>query len=180
VSALQSITSRNVAPLQAAVVSVTTFQAGDAFNIIPQYAEMTGTIRTFEPAVREKVLRRFFEIVEGVAASMGCKAEIEHTRLTPPVINETQITGVVQDAARRVLPQSELSTVNQITMGSEDFAYFMEKTPACFFFVGSANAERNLNYGHHHPRFDFDEAVLPQAAALMAQAAVDLLSSKVH
>jgi len=87
---------------------------------------------------------------------------------------------MVQDAARRVLPQSELSTVNQITMGSEDFAYFMEKTPACFFFVGSANAERNLNYGHHHPRFDFDEAVLPQAAALMAQAAVDLLSSKVH
>lgn len=178
VSALQSITSRNVAPLQAAVVSVTTFQAGDAFNIIPQYAELTGTIRTFEPAVRDRVIKRFFEIVEGVASSMGCKVEIEHTRLTPPVINEPGITGVIQEAARQVLPQSELSTVNHITMGSEDFAYFMEETPACFFFIGSADAERGLNYGHHHPKFDFDEAVLPHAAALMAQAAVDLLSSK--
>jgi amidohydrolase len=177
VSALQSITSRNVAPLQAAVVSVTTFHAGDAFNIIPQYAELAGTIRTFELTVRDRVLQRFFEIVEGLATSMGCKADIEHTRLTPPVINEPRITGVIQESARRVLPQSELSTTSHITMGSEDFAYFMEKTPACFFFIGSANAERGLNYGHHHPKFDFDEAVLPQAAALMAQAAVDLLSS---
>jgi amidohydrolase len=178
VSALQSITSRNVAPLQAAVLSVTTFRAGDAFNIIPQYAELSGTIRTFEPAVRERVLKRFFEVVEGVATSMGCKAEIEHIRLTPPVINEARISSVIQGAARRVLPESDLSTVDHITMGSEDFAYFMEKTPACFFFVGSANPERNLNYGHHHPKFDFDEAVLPRAAALMAQAAVDLLSSR--
>jgi amidohydrolase len=61
-------------------------------------------------------------------------------------------------------------------MGSEDFAYFSEKVPACFFMVGSANAERGLNYGHHHPRFDFDEAALPRAAALMAQSALDLLS----
>jgi len=73
VTALQSIPSRNVAPLKAAVISVTTLKAGEAFNIIPPYADLTGTIRTFEPSVRETVLRRFFEIVEGVAASMGCK-----------------------------------------------------------------------------------------------------------
>jgi len=177
IAALQTIPSRNVAPLQAAVVSVTTFHSGDAFNIVPQYAELTGTIRTFEPSVRETVLRRFFEIVEGVAASMGCKAEVENIRLTPPVINEPRTTGVIQEAARRVLPSAMLSTEGHITMGSEDFAYFMEKVPACFFFIGSANAGRGLNYGHHHPKFDFDEAVLPDAAALMAQAALDLLRS---
>lgn len=177
VSTLQTIVSRNVAPLKSAVVSVTTFHAGDAFNVIPQYAELTGTIRTFEPAVRETVLNRFLEIVEGVANSMGCKAEVDCTRLTPPVINEGRVTAAIQDSARRVLPNHELNSSSHITMGSEDFAYFMEKVPACFFFVGSANPDRGLNYGHHHPKFDFDEAVLPQAAALMAQAALDLLEA---
>jgi amidohydrolase len=178
ITALQTIVSRNVAPLKSAVVSVTTFHSGDAFNVIPQYAELSGTIRTFEPAVRETVLRRFFEIVEGVAASMACSAEVEHVLLTPPVVNDPQVTRIVQEAARQTLPGGELSTQNHITMGSEDFAFFMEKVPACFFFVGSANAERGLNYGHHHPKFDIDEGALPQAAALMAQAAVDLLASK--
>jgi amidohydrolase len=178
ISALQTIVARNVAPLGAAVVSVTTFHAGDAFNILPQYAELTGTIRTFEPKVRETVLRRFSEIVEGIATSMSCRAEIELIRLTPPVINEPRITQIIQDTARHVLPDYELSTTDHITMGSEDFAFFMEKTPACFFFVGSADEKRGLNYGHHHPKFDFDETALSRSAALMAQAALDLLGSK--
>ena len=177
VSALQSIVARNVAPLEAAVVSVTTFHAGDAFNVIPQYAELTGTIRTFKPSVRETVLRRFSEIIEGAAGAMSCRAEIDLIRLTPPVINEPRITEIVQRAARQTLPDHELSTVNHITMGSEDFAFFMEKVPACFFFVGSADEKRGLDYGHHHPKFDFDEAVLSQGAALLAQAALDLLAS---
>jgi amidohydrolase len=175
-TALQTIVSRNVPPLKSAVVSVTTFHAGDTFNVIPQYAELTGTIRTFEPAVRESVLKRFQEVVQGVAGSLGCQAEIECVRLTPAVVNDPQIVAVIQETAREVLPGSELSTSSHITMGSEDFAYFSEKVPACFFMIGSANAERGLNYGHHHPRFDFDEAALPRAAALMAQSALDLLS----
>jgi amidohydrolase len=177
VSALQTIVSRNVSPLKSAVVTVATFHSGDVFNVIPQYAELTGTIRTFEPAVREVALKRFSEIIEGVSGSMGCKAEVEHVRLTPPVINNSRVTGVVQGSARRTLPEHQLRTESHITMGSEDFAYYMEKVPACFFFVGSANSDRGLDYGHHHPKFDFDEAVLPQAAALLAQAALDLLET---
>src|SRR3990172_9139005 len=87
VTALQSITSRNVAPLQAAVVSVTMIHGGQTFNVIPPQVEMEGTIRSFDPAVRETVLRRFDEVVGGVAAAMGCTAVVNVKRLTPAMIN---------------------------------------------------------------------------------------------
>jgi amidohydrolase len=175
VSALQSITSRNIAPLQSAVVSVTMIHAGDAFNVIPPVAKMEGTIRTFELSVRETVLRRFEEIVQGVAAAMGCTAEVTVKRLTPALINADKIAQHVQESARRILPDADLDTSAHLTMGAEDMAFMLEQVPGCYFFVGSANDEKNLNYGHHHPKFDFDEAALPRAAALMAKAVTDIL-----
>ncbi len=175
VSALQSIVSRNTPPLKSAVVSVTTFHGGEAFNVIPPFVELSGTIRTFDLDVREMVLRRFNEIVEGVAGGLGCTAEIEHTRMTPALINDARVAGVAQDVARRVLPDSQVETVGPFTMGGEDFAFMMEKVPGLFMFVGSANAEKGLDFGHHHPKFDIDEASLPRAAALMAATAVELL-----
>ena len=175
VTALQSITSRNIAPLQAAVVSVTMIHAGETFNVIPPEAKMEGTIRTFEPAVRETVLRRFEEIIQGVAGALGCTAEVKVKRLTPALINADEIAQRVQESARRVLPGANLDTTGHLTMGAEDMAFMLEKVPGCYFFVGSANAEKNLNYGHHHPKFDFDEAALSRAAALMAEAVTEFL-----
>jgi amidohydrolase len=175
VSALQSITSRNVAPLQAAVVSVTMIHGGEAFNVIPPRVEMEGTIRTFELSVRETVLRRFEEIVQGVATAMGCTAEVSLKRLTPAMINADEIARRVQESARRVLPDADLDTSGHLTMGAEDMAFMLEQVPGCYFFVGSANDEKKLNFGHHHPKFDFDEAALPRAAALMAEAITEFL-----
>ncbi len=176
VSALQSIVSRNVAPLQSAVVTVTTFHAGEAFNVIPPHVDLTGTIRTFDLDVREMVLRRFDEIVNGVAAGMGCTAQIEHVRMTPALINDAKTTKIAQGVAARIFPDSPVTTSGPITMGGEDFAFMMEKVPGLFMFVGSANAEKGLNYGHHHPKFDIDEESLPRAAALFAATAVELLN----
>ncbi len=175
VTALQSITSRNVAPLQASVVSVTMFHAGEAFNVIPPDAKMEGTIRTFELGVRDTVLKRFEEIVYGVATALGCTAEVKVKRLTPAMINADEIAQRVQASARRTLPEADLDTSSHLTMGAEDMAFTLEKIPGCYFFVGSANDEKNLNYGHHHPKFDFDEGALPRAAALMASAVADYL-----
>ena len=175
VTALQSITSRNVAPLQAAVVSVTMLHGGHAFNVIPPEVKMEGTIRTFEPSVRETVLRRFTEIVYGVAEAMGCAAEIKVKRLTPAMINADEIAQHVQGSVRRTLPEANLVTSSHLTMGAEDMAFTLEKVPGCYFFVGSANSKKGLDYGHHHPKFDFDEAVLPRAAALMASTVADFL-----
>ena len=175
VTALQSIPARNVSPLQSAVISVTMIHGGEAFNVIPPAVELQGTIRTFEPTVRQHVLERFREVIAGVGEALGCMVDIDVQSLTPAVINEPELAARVQKVATRILPEDEVA-VNFSTMGSEDMAFMMQKVPGCFFFVGSANAVKGLNAPHHHPRFDVDEAALPKAAALMASAAADFLS----
>ena len=178
ISALQGIVARNVEPLQTAVVSVTTIHGGEAFNVIPPAVEMTGNIRTFEPEVRARVLQRFDEIVHGVAGAMGCETTIDMERLTPATVNQAETASLVQTNARQLFPDAKIETGNYITMGSEDFSFLLEKVPGCFFFVGSANPEKGLDAGHHHPKFDFDEAALPSAAALMTATVISLLSGK--
>jgi amidohydrolase len=173
-SALQGIVARNISPLQTAVVSVCTIHGGDAFNVIPAEVEMTGTIRTFEASVRTLVLERFEKIVHSVAEGMGCQVDIQVDKLTLAAINHPDVTGRVQDVARKLFTNYEIET-NFRTMGSEDFSYVQEKVPGCFVFIGSANHEKGLDAGHHHPKFDIDEAVLPLGAAFMAAAIMDLL-----
>jgi amidohydrolase len=172
---LQSIVSRNVAPLATAVVSVTTVHAGTAFNVIPQTTELTGTIRTFEGGVRQRVVERFEQIARGVGEAMGCQVDVNIKRMTPALVNDNAMASKVQNAARLVLSEFQLDTTGYLTMGAEDMAFMQEQVPGCYFFVGSANAERNLNYGHHHPKFDFDEQALLHASALMASAVVNVL-----
>ncbi len=178
VTALQTITSRNVAPLSSSVVSVTTFQSGTAFNVIPQEAILTGTIRTFDLAVRQTVLKRFDQIVHGMADALGCQVETDVKRVTPAVINNDDLALKVQNTARHLLPDLDLETSPYLTMGAEDMAFMQEKVPGCYFFIGSNNKEKHLDYGHHHPKFDFDEEALVRGAALMAASAADILSGK--
>lgn len=174
VTALQSIVARNIDPLKSAVVTVTSLAGGDAFNVIPSTVSIRGTIRSFEPQVRSVVMERFHQVVDGVAQAMGCQAQIETWRITPAVVNDPQVTNRVQSVAERLLPDCDLDKVER-TMGSEDMAYLMDDIPGCYFFIGSADAARGLNAPHHNPLFDFDEAALPRAAAMMAAAVVELL-----
>jgi amidohydrolase len=176
IGAAQSIVSRNVAPLETAVVSFTMIHSGTAFNVIPQEAALEGTIRTFDPRVRLRVLERFEQVVRGVAEAMGCQVGMNVKQLTPALINADEVTASVQQTARRVLPEADHDDAPYLTMGAEDMAFMQEKVPGCYFFVGSANRERGLNYGHHHPKFDFDEEALALGVALMASAAADILS----
>jgi amidohydrolase len=175
VTALQTITSRNVPPLKAAVVSVTSVQSGTTFNVIPQTAQLTGTIRTFDLGVRKLVLERFEQIVNGIAESMGCSVKIETKQVTPAVINNEEIATSILETAQNIFPNTEVDISSYLTMGAEDMGYMQEKVDGCYFFIGSANDEKNLNYNHHHPKFDFDEEALIKGAALMASAAADIL-----
>ncbi len=174
ITALQTIVSRNVSPLDTAVVSVCSLHAGDAFNVIPQWAEFSGTLRTFDPTVRQKVVERFEKLITGLAEALGCTARVKVDRLTPAVINDAVVTQGVREALEG-LPGIQIESGFR-TMVSEDMAYMMEKAPGCYIMVGSANAEKGLNYGHHHPKFDFDEAVLPTAVAVMTAVALGMLS----
>ncbi len=169
VTALQTVVSRNVSPLETAVVTAGTVHGGDAFNVIPAQVEMTGTIRTYSPQVREIVLRRVREVIEGVAVACGAEAELEIVPLTPAVVNDAGVAEVVRAAAEAVVGPENVSS-GERTMGSEDAALFMQDVPGCYFFLGSANAERGLDAPHHNPRFDFDEDVLPLGVAILMHA----------
>jgi amidohydrolase len=175
VSAAQSIVARNVGPLETAVVSFTMLHSGTAFNVIPQEAILEGTIRTFDLGVRRKVLERFEQIVRGVASAMGCQVELTTNQLTPALVNADEVTASVQETARRILPDADHDNAPYLTMGAEDMAFMQEKVPGCYFFVGSADRARGLDYGHHHPKFDFDEEALVCGAALMSAAAAEIL-----
>ncbi|MBT3392382.1 MAG: amidohydrolase [Chloroflexi bacterium] len=175
IMALQTIVARNADPVETAVVSVTSVHGGSAHNVIPPYVDLDGTIRSFDPEIRAMVLRRFREIVEGVAGALGCSTEIVIDDITLAVDNDPALVEKVQNVAAKMFPDANLMTEFQ-TMGSEDMAYMMDDIPGCYFLVGSANPEKNLDAKHHHPKFDFDEAALPRAAALMAAAALDVLN----
>jgi amidohydrolase len=174
VTALQTITSRNVSPLDTAVVTVGTIHGGDAFNIIPASVEMRGTIRTYLPATKEMVHRRLAEICEGVARSLGCTAELTINQMTLTVDNDEAISDRIAALAAEVVGAENVRR-DVRTMGSEDMSYLMEDIPGCYFFVGSANAERDLAYPHHNPRFDIDEEALLIGAELLAKAAASFV-----
>jgi amidohydrolase len=175
ITGLQSIVSRNVPPLQTAVVSVTAIHGGEAFNVIPQEVEIKGTIRTFDPTIRQRVLSRFREIIMQSASAMECQAEIDVKSITPALLNDPNITKLVYEVASEILPSFDLDTTSQ-TMGSEDMAFVLQQVPGCFVFIGSANEASGLAFPHHHPRFDIDESVLPKAVGLMTSVTLRLLA----
>lgn len=168
VTALQTIVSRNINPLDSAVVSVGSLRGGDAFNIIPAQVELHGTIRAYSPQVQELARQRLREIVAGIAQAYAVEVSLEITPLTPPLINDERVVETVRNAASAVVgPENVISGLR--TMGSEDAAFFLEKVPGCYLFLGSARAEADAA-PHHSPRFDIDEEVLPVGVAVLAYA----------
>ena len=176
VSALQSVISRNVSPLQTAVISVTYFHAGDAYNVIPQTAELRGTIRTFDTEVRDLVIQRFNEIVHNISIAMGCTETTELWSLTPALVNHPTIAASVEEIIRHHKPT--FIDTKSLTMVSEDMAEFLTRIPGCFIMVGSSNEEKGLSFAHHHPRFDFDEEALVNGAGWICSAAIGLLDKQ--
>jgi amidohydrolase len=174
VTALQSIAARNVSPLDTAVVSVTKFHAGDAYNVLPAEAELGGTVRTYLQATNELVMKRLVEVSEGIGQAMGCAVEVEFDEHTPAVVNHPDVAGPVQQVVESRLPGA--LDPNFRTMASEDMALMMVDVPGCYFFVGSANPDKGWDAPHHSPAFNIDERVLPRAAGLMASAAASLLN----
>lgn len=177
VNALQTVVARNVHPRQTAVVTVGTLHAGTAFNITADTAEMLGTIRTFDPVVRELIVQRVTEIIEHTARAMGGSASIEIKAISPTTVNDDRVASLVRDAAIDVLGQENVSA-DQFTMGAEDMSEFLNRVPGCFFFIGSANEQKGFTAPHHNPHFDIDEDVLPMGAAVLATAAVKYLNGK--
>ncbi len=177
ITALQTLVGRNIDPTEEAVVTVGTFKAGEAFNVIPDTAEMGGTVRTFNARNRDYLERRIGELAQGIAAAMGGTADYSYTRGYPATVNHPEMAQLVREEAAKVVGEEGVREAS-LMMGAEDFSYFLEAVPGAFWFVGSQNPERGLVWGHHHPRFDLDEAAMAVGMESMANVALRYLNEE--
>ncbi|RKQ18609.1 amidohydrolase [Oceanobacillus bengalensis] len=159
VDSLQKIVSRSVDPLKSAVVTIGVFQAGSAFNIIPDTAKIEGTVRTFDGDVRDQVENEMNSIVRGITSAFHANYEIDYLRGYPALYNHKAETDTVREVLSDVFSKQDVVELEP-TMGAEDFSYFLQEKPGTYFKVGSQNDNENTHYPHHHPRFDFDERAL--------------------
>jgi hippurate hydrolase len=156
IMALQSIVSRNLDPLESAVISMCQFHAGDALNVIPQTAQLDGTVRTLKPQVRDLIEKRMNEVVNGVAALTGAKIKLDYDRGYPVLVNHGAQTDAAARVASEVVGDNNVNATVPPMMGSEDFAYMLEAKPGAFIFIGNGDSA-----GLHHPAYNFnDEAIL--------------------
>ena len=175
VTALQTIVSRSIDPLEAAVVTVAKVEAGTgAYNIIAERATLRGTARAFSPVVREAFPSRIERILRGVCEAFGAEYAFQWRAYYPPVINDPRIAAIVAEEGRRLLGEERVFEDTR-SMGAEDMSYYLREVPGCFFFFGAANAEKGAVYPHHNPRFRIDEDVLAPAVELLARCAESIL-----
>jgi len=156
VNQLQSIVSRNVDPLEAAVVSICMFQAGHTDNVIPQHVRLRGTSRALTPEVRDILQKRVQEIVEGTARLYGAKAKLTYTNGYPVLINRDEQTEFAASVAREIAGSDNVETDVAPVMGAEDFAFMLEERPGAFIFVGNGDSA-----GLHHPAYNFNDEAIP-------------------
>jgi amidohydrolase len=164
VEAVQTIVSREVSPLDAAVVTIASVHGGNAFNVIPSDVRLTGTARWFRETTGDAIERKLERIVSGVAAAAGVSARLDYRRINRPTVNDAAVADVVIETARRLLGEENVDTETR-TMGGEDMSVYLDRVPGCFFFVGSAPA--GPHRPHHSPSFAIDERALAIGVALM-------------
>ncbi|GAC1689968.1 MAG: amidohydrolase [Ktedonobacteraceae bacterium] len=176
ITALQVLVSRESSPFSPAVVTIGTINAGTASNIIPEYVEMTGTMRAFTAEQREYLTRRVQEVANGVALALGGSCDVEVYDGCPPCVNDPAMTELVYQAATATVGEQAVDTGEEImTTGADDMSYFLNAVPGCYFVVGARNQSKGAMYPHHHPRFNIDEDALPIAVEVLTRAALDYL-----
>jgi amidohydrolase len=170
VNALQTVVSRNVSPLDSAVVTVGIFNAGNAFNIIADTATLRGTVRTFNKETHRVIPEMVERVIRGVCESMGASYKLDYIRQTSPLINTAEMCELVAECAAEVVGVENVIRDESVrTMGGEDMSYFLERVPGCYFFLGTRNEARGLIHPHHSPRFDIDESALVIGVEIMTR-----------
>ncbi len=163
VTALQTAITRSRPPLSPAVLTIGSIQGGTTWNIIADRVDMRGTLRTFDPLIRERLLERIRSIASGVAEALGARCEMADQYCAPPVVNHDGLSQIVLSALVSTVGDEQVKSAEPALVG-DDFAHFAQQVPGCLFQVGSANAAKGLDHGHHDSRFDIDEDCLPIAA----------------
>ena len=175
---LQSVVSRNIDPLEPAVVSIGTFKSGTQYNIIADNAELLGTSRCFNNDVRKNIPLVMERIIENTAKSYGATAELDYSFAVAPVINDEELAKIGEYAVTTILSKDALLKDTKLLI-SEDFSQYAEKIPSLFALVGARNEKKDAKYPHHNEKFNVDEDCLLIASALHAQYAYDYLTKTV-
>lgn len=168
---LQQIVSRKVDPVESAVISIGSFVAENAFNIIADKAYLSGTVRTFKKEIQELVELEIERIVKGTCYAANCSYSLSYQHGYPAVINHPSETAFINKIAKEI---PEVTLVEKIApqMGGEDFAYYLQHVKGCFFFTGAMPNNEDQAFPHHHPKFDIDEKALLIAAKTLGKAAI--------
>ncbi len=175
ITALQTIISRNVDPLDQGVVTVGSIHGGTAPNIIPDLVEMQGTIRAFRDDVMQLLRERIRQIAENVAQALGVAVDVTFSEAgTPATVNDPAMAQIVRQTAIELFGAERVRS-DYRTMGAEDCAFFLQAAPGAYVFIGAGNKAKGMTEPHHSPRFQIDEDVLPMSAALLTASAMRML-----
>ncbi|KAA0958598.1 amidohydrolase [Planococcus sp. ANT_H30] len=172
---VQSVVSRTVDPMQSAVVTIGKMVVGTRFNIIAENAEIEGTVRCFDPSIRDHIEKQLQVYADHTAAIYGGTAEVDYIRGTQAVINGTESAQLVQRVAIEAFGKDAIYN-EEPTMGGEDFSFYLDEVPGSFALVGSGNVEKDTQWAHHHGKFNVDEDALTTGAELYAQYAWSFLT----
>ncbi|MEO5755976.1 MAG: M20 aminoacylase family protein [Mesorhizobium sp.] len=172
VGALQTIASRSTDPVEAVVVSVTKFHAGDAYNIIPEAAEIAGTVRTLRKEIAKKSEERIRAICDGIATAFGARIEVDYDSNYPVTFNHPEETVFTSDVAATVAGDSHVHRAIQPVMGGEDFSYMLEARPGAFIFIGNGDTA-----GLHNPAYDFNDEAIPHGMSYWVKLAETALAA---
>ncbi|HEX3452579.1 MAG TPA: amidohydrolase [Solirubrobacteraceae bacterium] len=171
VVAVQQVVSRQIDPIEPAVVTIGSFHGGTTHNVIPSRVRMLGTVRAFDAGVRAKMAERIEGVLRGVCESSGATYQFEYLWRYPVTSNDAEQTRYARALAERVAGEEHVADVPRL-MGAEDFSFFAERVPACFFTIGSNGGESSA-WPHHHARFDIDESALETGVRMMTALALD-------
>jgi len=168
ITAVQSIVSRNVSPLDTAVISLCAMQAGNpgAMSVIPAHARLVGTVRTFRPRTQDMIEARMRELVGSIAAAFGARAQLTYERVYPPTINHDQDAQFAADVAETLIGRDNVVRNLDPSMGAEDFSFMLQARPGAFARLGQGGAEHGCFL--HSSRYDFNDSVIPLGAGYLA------------
>jgi amidohydrolase len=167
VTALQSVIARNVPPMETGVLSVTRVIGGDAYNVIPQSAMISGTARAFKAAVMTLIETQMKRIAEGVAAGFGATAEVNFRRIFAPLVNDPALSEFCADTAAELVGEANVNRNKPPAMGSEDFSFMLERVPGAYLVIGNGTKGGQL----HNPHYNFNDEATPFGAAVFARLA---------
>ncbi|MGM0379233.1 MAG: M20 metallopeptidase family protein [Bacillota bacterium] len=175
INGFQRIVSRQIDPVESAVISTCHIEAGETHNVIPKELLLEGTVRSLKPKNRKKLPKLMEKVIKNTMSVEGADYQFNYEYRFPPLINDKDMTNLVKQAANKILGSTRLRQAAKPNMGGEDFAYFAREVPSCFFFLGIAPSD-DQTIQHHRPEFKVDDDVLKDGIAVLSQAVIDFFT----